>query len=175
MKKPQHRIITLSDINDENTNDVIQFIHEINYVDMGKQLEEREPIKLIVNSYGGYVYRGLGVIESIIDSITPGHTICYGSALSMAYPVIVSGHHRTASLHSTFMYHELLWLLQDSNLSTHRNEVEEGKRIMDRYDSIMLSHTNITKEQLDIVKKEHKDWYLDANDALLYGIIDEII
>lgn len=73
------------------------------------------------------------------------------------------------------MYHELLWSLQDSNLSAHRNEVEEGKRIMDRYDSIMLNYTNITKEQLDIVKKEHKDWYLDANDALLYGIIDEII
>jgi ATP-dependent protease ClpP protease subunit len=46
---------------------------------------------------------------------------------------------------------------------------------MDRYDYVMLSHTNITKEQLDIVKQEHRDWYLDTEDALLYGIIDEVI
>jgi ATP-dependent Clp protease protease subunit len=170
-----HRVITLSDINDENTNDVIQFIHEINYVDMGKQREEREPIKLIINSYGGDVYRGFGVIDSIINSVTPVHTICYGAALSMGLPIMVSGHHRTASKNSTFMYHELLWSLHDSNLSTHRNEVEEGKRIMDRFDYIMLSYTNITKEQLDIVKQEHRDWYLDTEDALLYGIIDEVI
>jgi ATP-dependent protease ClpP protease subunit len=87
---------------------------------------------------------------------------------------MASGHKRSASKHSTFMYHEILWSLNDEKLSSHVREVEEGKRIMAIYDSIILKHTNLTKEQLDIVKKEHKDWYMSADEALAYGIIDEV-
>jgi ATP-dependent protease ClpP protease subunit len=72
------------------------------------------------------------------------------------------------------MYHEILWSLNEEKLSSHKREVEEGKRIMDIYDSIILKCTNLTKKQLDIVKKEHRDWYINAEDALVYGIIDEI-
>ena len=177
MKKspPSHRIISLGDINDENTNEVIQFICEINHVDEGKDVDKREPIKLIINSYGGDIYRGLGVADIIMSSTTPVHTICYGSALSMGFVIMTAGHYRVASKNSTFMYHELLWSLHDSNLSTHRNEVEEGKRIMDIYDSIVLERTNLTKMQLDIVKREHRDWYMSAEEANSYGVIDHII
>jgi len=177
MKKssPSHRIISLGDINDENTNEIIQFICEANHVDEGKDIDKREPVKLIINSYGGDIYRGLGVVDAIMFSTTPVHTVCYGSALSMGFVIMTAGHHRSASKNSTFMYHELMWSLHDSNLSTHRNEVKEGKRIMDVYDSIVLERTNLTKEQLDIVKLEHKDWYMTADEAKNYGIIDEII
>jgi ATP-dependent Clp protease protease subunit len=169
-----HRIITLGDIDEENANDVIQFIHEINYLDAEKTENKREPITIIVNSYGGDIYRGFGVVDAIKDSITPIHTVCYGAALSMGFIIMASGHKRSASKHSTFMYHEILWSLNEEKLSSHKREVEEGKRIMDIYDSIILECTNLTKKQLDIVKKEHRDWYVSAEDALVYGIIDEI-
>jgi ATP-dependent Clp protease protease subunit len=169
-----NRIITLGDIDEENANDIIQFIHEINYLDAGKAEKKREPIILIINSYGGDIYRGFGVVDAIKDSITPVHTVCYGAALSMGFIIMASGHKRSASKHSTFMYHEILWSLNDEKLSSHMREVEEGKRIMAIYDSIILKHTNLTKEQLDIVKKEHKDWYMSADEALAYGIIDEV-
>lgn len=169
-----HRIITLGDIDEENANDIIQFIHEINYLDAGKAEKKREPIILIINSYGGDIYRGFGVVDAIKDSITPVHTVCYGAALSMGFIIMASGHKRSASKHSTFMYHEILWSLNDEKLSSHKREVEEGKRIMNIYDSIILEHTHLTKKQLDIVKKEHKDWYMSADEALVYGIIDEV-
>lgn len=170
-----HRIITFGDCDEENTNNVIQFIHEINHIDVGKNSDKREPIKLIINSCGGDIYRGFGVIDAILNSNTPVYTICYGAALSMGFIIMASGHHRIASKHSTFMYHEMLWSLSEEKLSTHRREVEEGKRTMDIYDSIILDHTNLTKKQLDIIKKEHRDWYMSAEEALTYGIIDEII
>lgn len=169
-----HRIITLGDINEENTNDIIQFIHEINQVDTGKNEEKREPIKLIVNSYGGDIYRGFGVVDAIQNSITPVHTVYYGAALSMGFVIMAVGHHRSASKHSTFMYHETLWSLSEEKLSSHKREVDEGKRIMDIYDSILLDYTNLTKKQLDIVKKEHRDWYMSAEEALSYNVIDEV-
>ena len=173
-KYQDNRIITLGDIDEENSNDVIQFIHEINYLDAGKAEKKREPITLIVNSYGGDIYRGFGVVDAIIDSVTPVHTVCYGAALSMGFIIMASGHKRSASKHSTFMYHEILWSLNDEKLSSHMREVEEGKRIMAIYDSIILKYTNLTKKQLDTVKKEHKDWYMSADEALSYGIIDEV-
>jgi ATP-dependent Clp protease protease subunit len=169
-----NRIITLGDIDEENANDIIQFIHEINYLDAEKTESKREPITIIVNSYGGDIYRGFGVVDAIKDSVTPVHTVCYGAALSMGFIIMASGHKRSASKHSTFMYHEILWSLNEEKLSSHKREVEEGKRIMDIYDSIILECTNLTKKQLDIVKKEHRDWYMSAEDALVYGIIDEI-
>jgi ATP-dependent Clp protease protease subunit len=182
MKKSAHnsyryqdnRIITLGDIDEENANDIIQFIHEINYLDAEKTESKRDPITIIVNSYGGDMYRGFGVVDAIKDSVTPVHTVCYGAALSMGFIIMASGHKRSASKHSTFMYHEILWSLNEEKLSSHKREVEEGKRIMDIYDSIILECTNLTKKQLDIVKKEHRDWYINAEDALVYGIIDEI-
>ena len=170
----ENRIITLGDIDEENANDIIQFIHEINYLDAEKTENKREPITIIVNSYGGDIYRGFGVVDAIKDSVTPVHTVCYGAALSMGFIIMASGHKRSASKYSTFMYHEILWSLNEEKLSSHKREVEEGKRIMDIYDSIILECTNLTKKQLDIVKKEYRDWYMSAEDALVYGIIDEI-
>lgn len=169
-----HRIITLGDINEENTNDIIQFIHEINQVDAGKNKEKRESIKLIVNSYGGDIYRGFGVVDAIQNSITPIHTVCYGAALSMGFIIMAVGHHRSASKHSTFMYHEGGFDLGMMKLTNHESELKELKRIENICDDLILDHTNLTKKQLDIAKKEHRDWYMSAEEALSYGIIDEV-
>jgi ATP-dependent Clp protease protease subunit len=170
-----HRIITLGDIDEENTNDIIQFIHEINYLDAEKTENKREPIKLIVNSYGGDIYRGLGVFDSIIHSTTPIHTICYGAAFSMGFMIMVSGHHRVASKNSTFMYHEGGFDLGMMKLTIHKHELKELERIEKLCDSLILERTNLGKKQLDNIKKQCKDWYISAEEALNYGIIDKII
>lgn len=169
-----HRIITLGDIDEENTNDVIQFIHEINQVDTGKNEEKREPIKIIVNSYGGDIYRGLGVVDTILNSVTPVHTICYGAAFSMGFVIMVAGHYRIMSQHSTLMYHEGGFDLGMMKLTNHEHELKELKRIETLCDNLVLERTNLTKKQLNSIKKEQKDWYISAKEALEYGIIDEI-
>jgi ATP-dependent protease ClpP protease subunit len=40
---------------------------------------------------------------------------------------------------------------------------------------IISKNTKITTEQLNKIYKQKKDWYIDANEALKYGIINEII
>jgi len=178
-KSPQpsydHRIITLGDIDEENSNDIIQFIHEINHIDAGKNAGKCEPIKLIVNSYGGDIYRGFGVIDAILNSVIPVHTICYGAALSMAFTIMAVGHYRTASKHSTFMYHEGGFDLGYMKLTGHKSELGELNRIESLCDNLLLERTTLTKKQLNALKREHKDWYISAEEALNYGIIDEVI
>jgi ATP-dependent Clp protease protease subunit len=83
-KTTQNRNITLAEITQQSANDVIRFIYEMNEEDKKLTLEKREPIKIIINSEGGDVYSGFGIVEAIQLSKTPVHTICHGQAQSMA-------------------------------------------------------------------------------------------
>jgi ATP-dependent protease ClpP protease subunit len=46
---------------------------------------------------------------------------------------------------------------------------------MKQYDIILLLKSSISQKQLDDVKKSRRDWYITAEEALKYGIVDEII
>jgi len=175
MKKEISRIATLGNVNDENVNDVIYTILEINHLDTHKKSDQREPIKLIINSVGGDVYHGFGLIDCIVNSITPIHTICYGCAFSMALPIFAAGHHRQAGKLSTFMYHEISWNMEYEKIMTHDRELVEGKRIMQIYDDFLYTHTKLDVKKLKSVKKLNKDWYFNVEEALNYGIVDKII
>jgi ATP-dependent protease ClpP protease subunit len=78
------RIITLGEVDDENINDAIGLIHEINKEDNKKAVEKREPIELILNSPGGHVYYGFGIVDAIESSQTPVHILVQVQAMTMA-------------------------------------------------------------------------------------------
>jgi len=95
------RTLTLGDIDSEIINDIIQLIYEINEEDAKKT--QVEPIKLIINSFGGEVYSGLALIDVIDNSLTPVYTICHGSAMSMALIIYAAGHQRMAKENGILM------------------------------------------------------------------------
>ena len=169
---PLSRIITLGDINGDYINDIIQLIYEINEEDIKKT--QTEPIKLIVNSFGGELYSGLALIDTIDNSKTPIYTICHGSAMSMGLIVYVAGHYRTASKYSTFMYHEASYSIE-GKVVHHKQELNETERIDSICDDYLISKTKLSKKQLNKIKNNQSDWYFDAKTALEYGIIDKIV
>ena len=67
------RVITLGYIDNENACNVIDFIYDINDEDGNREADKRKPIQLILNSPGGNVYDGIGIIDAIETSITPIH------------------------------------------------------------------------------------------------------
>jgi ATP-dependent Clp protease protease subunit len=168
---PLSRIITLGQIDADLVNEVIQLIYEINEED-GKKTQA-EPIKLIINSFGGEVYSGLALIDVIDNSATPVYTICHGAAMSMGLIVYAAGHHRMDSKNATFMYHEASYPA-DGKLGFHKQEIKEVERIDKICDSYLLSKTKFEKKQLDKVKKTHKEWYFDTEIAVQYNLVDEI-
>jgi ATP-dependent Clp protease protease subunit len=169
------RILTLGTIDEDNSNDIIYAILEINYSDKLKKPEQREPIKLIINSIGGDMYSGFGIIDCISNSTTPIHTICYGSAFSMALPILIIGHYRMMSNRSTLMYHEGGFDLGHMKLTGHTHEINELNRIEKICDDLMLEKTKLTLKQFKTIKKQQKEWYITPTEALKYGIVDEII
>jgi len=167
-----NRIITLGEIDSESVNDIIQLIYETN--DENTRKTQVEPIQLIINSLGGEIYSGLALIDVIENSRIPIHTICYGSAMSMALIVYSAGHQRYASKNATFMYHEAAYPIE-GKVVHHKQELKEVERIDKICDDYLLSKTSFTQKQFNDVKKTQGEWYFDVELAQKYGLVNEIL
>jgi ATP-dependent Clp protease protease subunit len=174
-KTTQNRNITLAEITQQSANDVIRFIYEMNEEDKKLTLEKREPIKIIINSEGGDVYSGFGIVEAIQLSKTPVHTICHGQAQSMALLILAVGHKRYIGPYSTIMYHEINWETEYSPGKFHKQELQEADRMQFIYDDLLLEATNLTNEQLEKIKNHKGYWYISSTDAMKFNIVDEIL
>ena len=176
---PSRTLVLSGEVEEESVAELIQDISDINDFDDDQESNivdyERTPIKLVVNSMGGSVYDGFALIGVIEKSKTPIHTYCYGSAMSMALLILVSGHQRFGHRLSTYMYHECLDQLPYEKLSTLNENLQETHRIMKVYDDYLISKTGMKRKQLEDSKKVKYDWYLSPEEALQYKIIDEII
>jgi ATP-dependent Clp protease protease subunit len=131
------------------------------------------PILLNINSGGGSVYTGLGLIDKIRLSKAPVHTKVCGLAASMAAGILMCGKVRTATTNSTIMIHQVSSIAW-GDITTMEEDVTEAKRLNDVLFDIILQTTKIKKADLNAIKKQKKDWFLTAQEALKLGVIDAI-
>jgi ATP-dependent Clp protease protease subunit len=178
-ENPSRTIILCGEVDDNTVYDLMEMICDINEYDDENEDNvrdyERKPIKMIVNSFGGSVYDGFALIGVMENSKTPIHTYCYGSAMSMALLILVSGHKRFGHRLATFMYHECLDSPAYDKLATLKENLEETKRIMKVYDDQLLSKTKLKRKQIEDTKRIKLDWYMSPEEALTYKVIDQII
>lgn len=132
------------------------------------------PIKIYIDSYGGYVYQCFGLLSVMEHSVTPIHTIVTGAAMSCGFMMAISGHKRFAYKHSTLMYHQVSsWA--GGKLKDMVEDIEETKRLQDVIEAVTLKKTNISLTTLKDVYSRKFDWFMDADQALKNGCIDAII
>lgn len=162
----------------ESVEKIVKGIFEINRYDDRKESEDseyiREPIKVVVDSYGGNLYCGLLLVNAIENSDTPIHTYCYSKAMSMGFIIFVVGHRRFASPTATLMYHDAGTTL-GGTLENIQQGVNQAKRVIKRFDDIIVAYTNIKQSKLDRVKREKKNWYIFGDDAVELGLVDELL
>ncbi|MCY9664577.1 ATP-dependent Clp protease proteolytic subunit [Paenibacillus alginolyticus] len=165
-------------INKSSVKTIVEQIIRINQYDDDRDRKEKDfkrlPIDLIINSNGGSVYDGLGLINVIDNSKTPVHTYVYGLAASMSLLIAVSGHKRYAGRLSTFMYHSVSTHI-DGHLEHLKNRVDETQRLQNIYDEYILAKTKLHIDELHRVQEHQRNWYLSPDEALSFGIIDEIV
>jgi ATP-dependent Clp protease protease subunit len=141
-------------------------VHDIAY--------KPQPIKIHIDSYGGSVYQGLGLLNIIKNCTTPIHTIVTGCAMSCGFLISISGHKRFAYQHSTFMYHQVA-SAEFGKLKDIEDGVIEIKRLQHIIEQHTISQTKIPIAKLTEVYNKKEDWYMDSKQALKLGVIDEII
>lgn len=177
-EKKNRELMLGVDVDEGIIKDLIQQIREINKYDDEQEKEKKEytrdPIVLIVNTYGGGVYDGFALVATMDMSKTPIHTICLGKAMSMGFIIFAAGHKRFAHPMATLMYHQIRGYTGGELIKIKRT-VEEWDRLEKIYDEYILKKTNLLQEKLDYMKERTQDWYIPAEDGKKYGIVDELL
>jgi len=136
-------------------------------------LDPEKPIDLFINSSGGNGYNADAVIAMMHRISAPVNTICLGHALSGACEILASGTGtRSAYEFSTLMFHQTLWEA-DGDITNLEIQAKQGQRFRDA--QIELLHRCTGQDKKTLRNDIERDFYLSAQDALKYGLIDEII
>jgi ATP-dependent Clp protease protease subunit len=136
--------------------------------------DSRKNIQIYLNSPGGSVYAGLGIYDTMQYVSSDVSTICTGMAASMAAIILCAGEKgkRTALKHSRVLIHQPMGGTQGqaSDIEIEAREIIKLKKEL--YEIIAL-HSG--KEYEKIYKDADRDYWMNAQEALDYGMVDEIL
>ena len=139
------------------------------------QMEDaKKDISLYINSPGGSVTDGMAIYDTMNFLKCDIVTYCVGQAASLATLLLAAGSKgkRYALPNSRIMMHQPTGGAtgQTSDISIAAKEILRWRATMNE---LIAKHTNKTKEQ--IATDSDRDFYLTAQDALDYGIVDKVI
>ena len=131
-------------------------------------------ISLYINSPGGSVSAGLAIYDTM-QYIRPNvSTICLGMAASMGAVLLTAGADgkRLALPNAKIMIHQPMGGMQGqaSDIEIHAKEILKTR---EKLNEILAKHT---RQPLDKIEADtDRDYYMSAEEALKYGIVDKII
>jgi len=136
--------------------------------------DPKADITLYVNSPGGSVDAGLAIVDTM-NHIKPNvSTVCVGTAASMGAVILSSGAKgkRYALPHSEVMIHQPLGGAQGQ-----ASDIEiTAKRIIKTRETLNKLLAKNTGQKLSVIEKDtDRDFFMDAKEAVKYGIVDKVI
>jgi len=140
-------------------------------------LEAEDPEKEIsfyINSPGGSVTAGLAIYDTMQFIKPPVSTLCLGQAASMGAVLLTAGHRgrRYALPHSRIMIHQPLGGAQGQALDL-EIQAREILRMREELNNIFVRHSG---QKLSKIEKDtDRDMFMSPDQAVEYGLIDEVI
>ena len=140
-------------------------------------LEREDPeqdISVYINSPGGIISSGLAIYDTMQLIKPQVSTICVGMAASMATVLLSGGEKgkRFALPNSTVHMHQPMGGAQ-GQASDIEIAAREIIRMQDKIRQVLAKHTGQTYEK--IARDTDRDYYLPADQALEYGLVDEVL
>jgi len=140
-------------------------------------LESENPdkdIHLYINSPGGVVSSGMAIYDTMQFIKPDVSTVCIGQAASMGAILLTGGakKKRFALPNSKIMIHQPLGGFQGqaTDIDIHAREI---LRMREELNSILARHTG---QEVDKIKQDtERDNFLNSNEAVEYGLVDEVI
>ncbi len=162
------RIIFLSgEINDDIANTVVSellYLDSINHND----------ISLYINSPGGAITSGMAIMDTMNYIKSNVSTICVGMAASMAAFLLSCGQKEKRFIlpNAEVMIHQPLGGV-NGQATEIKIVAERILKIKDKLNKLLAKNTNQSLEKIQI--DTERDYFMDANEALEYGIVDKIL
>lgn len=139
-----------------------------------ESVDSRKDIQIYLNTPGGSVYAGLGIYDTMQYIAPDVATICTGIAASMGAVLLCAGHEgkRTALKHSRILIHQPMGGAegQASDIEITAREILKLKKEL--YE-VIARHSKQDYEK--IWKDSDRDYWMTAQEALDYGMIDEVL
>lgn len=163
------RIIFLGTQVDEYSANVIQA--QLLYLDSS---DPGKDISIYINSPGGSVYAGYGIYDTMQFISCDVSTICTGMAASFAAVLLVSGTKgkRMALPHSRVMIHQPLGGVQ-GQASDIEITAREILKIKKELYTIISDHSGKPFDEVE--RDSDRDYWMTAQEALAYGMIDKVL
>lgn len=168
-----NRIYWLSDEINNYTFDLVQYIIRWNREDKDIPVDERKPIRIIVDCPGGHLSVSETVSNIIKMSKTPVHGIALGYVASGASVIYLSCHKKFALPNSVFVLHKGgcsgVSGTYDEIVAFARDYEKQMETLIDFY----ITNTKYTEEEIE--ENIQTDWYIRTEEALQKGIVDELV
>jgi ATP-dependent protease ClpP protease subunit len=169
----QNRVYWLTEEIGECTLDLVQYITRWNREDRGVPIEDRKPIRIVIDCGGG----SLSVSETLSNIIkmskTPIYSIALGFVASGASVVHLSCHKKFALPNSVFVLHKG----SCSGVSGTYDEIVSFARDYEKQIEMLMTfyieNTKYTEEEIE--ENIQTDWYIRMDEALEKGLVDEVI
>lgn len=136
--------------------------------------DANKPINMYVNSPGGVVTAGMAIYDTMQYIKPPVSTICIGQAASLGALLLTAGAkgQRYALPNARIMIHQPLGGAQGqaTDIEIQTKEILRMKKVLI---DILVKHTG--QPQVKVEKDSDRDFYMGAEEAVKYGLIDEVI
>jgi ATP-dependent Clp protease protease subunit len=134
----------------------------------------KKEISLYINSPGGIVTSGMAIYDTMQFIRPPVSTLCIGQAASMGSLLLTAGKKgmRYCLPHSRVMVHQPSggFSGQASDIERHAQDIVKIKR---RLNELYVKHTG---QEYDTIEKTlDRDHFMNADEAMEFGIVDEVI
>ena len=136
--------------------------------------DPKKDIKLYVNTPGGSVTAGLAIYDTMQYVNCPISTVCVGLAGSMGAVLLAAGSKgkRFALPNSEILLHQVAGGVKGQAIEIEIT-AKQIMKIKDKLNKILAKHTSQPLKKIE--RDTDRDFYLSAEDAKEYGIIDEVI
>ncbi len=165
----KERIIFLgTPIDDQVANVIVAQLLFLNHEDPEKE------IRMYINSPGGVIYAGLAIYDTMQIISIPISTVAVGVTASFGTVLLTAGTkgRRYALPNATIHMHQPLGGAQGqaTDIAIQAKQIMRLKSLLNE---VMSKHTG---QPLDVIERDlDRDYYLDAKQAVDYGLVDQII
>ena len=132
------------------------------------------PIQMYINSPGGQIYAGLAIYDTMQMITNPISTVAVGVTASFGTVLLTAGTkgQRYALPNATIHMHQPLGGAQGQATDI-EIQAKEILRLKERLNKILAHHTG---QPLDVIERDtDRDFYMSAEDAVTYGLVDKVL
>ena len=164
------KIFLWTDVNDDSAKSVVTKLLSLDAED------SNEEIVMYINSPGGAIHEGMAIYDAIQAIVSPVSTVCMGMAMSMGAMLLAAGApgRRFAWPHARIMIHQPLIMGTITGTATDLDiRARETIRYREELNRLLAEHTGQDVDK--IAQDTDRDYFMSAEEAKEYGLIDEVI